>query len=112
MTRLRHLADRFRRSRAAAAVSAGLVALVLAFAGPSLLSALGSFSGPVGCFSGPDFTDDFTDDFTVEPVGEGSHPCPGSSPDGGGDDSGGAGGEPVSDLDDSGVVSATPTFTG
>jgi hypothetical protein len=115
MTRLRSLAARWRHSRQAAALSACAVALLAALAAPSILGALGSFSGPVGCQSSPDLSDDltdvFTDDITAEPVAEGSDPCvylP-DTPDGGGDDSGGdAGG----DVDDAGVVSATPTFTG
>ena len=53
------------RSRPVSVASVAVIALLLSLAAPSLLSALGSLSGPVGCQSsvGPDLSDDLTDDF-------------------------------------------------
>lgn len=117
MNRLSHLAARLRASRPATAASIGAVALVLSVGAPSVLSALGSLSGPVGCQSSPDFSDDLTDDLSVGLPGVSGDlsddPCilgPGVD-DSGGDD-GGSGGVPVSGDLDGTVVSGTPTFTG
>jgi len=114
MNRLRLLTDRVRGSRPATLASIGAVALVLSAGAPSLLSALGSLSGPVGCQSSPDFSDDLTDDLTVDPAMAGDFsddPCilgPGVDDSGGGN----GGGDTQPDDVDAGVVSATPTFTG
>ena len=114
------------RSRPFSVASVAVIALLLSLAAPSLLSALGSLSGPVGCQSsvGPDLSDDLTDDFPDDvsddfpddvsddlPVGDASGPCiltPDTPNAEGDDDSGGAEGGDV----DAGVVSGTPTFTG
>jgi hypothetical protein len=102
------------RSRPVSVASVAVIALLLSLAAPSLLSALGSLSGPVGCQSsvGPDLSDDLTDDFTDDFSGDLSDdPCilvPDSPNAEGDDDSGGAGPDDV----DAGVVAGSPTFTG
>jgi hypothetical protein len=98
MTLLRRLLLDVRRSRFAAAASAVVFGLLLSLAAPSVMSALGSLSAPVGCHSSV--------------VGDHSDPCiltPGTDNDGGSHDDSSADGGGVA-ADD--VVSATPTFTG
>jgi len=110
MNRAHVVVDRIRRSRPAVAVSAGVCALLLAWAAPSLLGALGTVSPPIGCQSSPDLSDDLTDDLTVEPVAEDSNPCV-LVPDGPGGDDDAGGGAPLGGVDPE-VVSATPNFAG
>jgi hypothetical protein len=66
MNRFRVLAAGARGSRAGVTASVGVCALLLSVAVPSLLSALGSLSGPVGCHSSVDYSDDVTDDFPCD----------------------------------------------
>jgi hypothetical protein len=104
------------RSRPVSVASVAVIALLLSLAAPSLLSALGSLSGPVGCQSSVDVSDDLTDDFTDDFSGDLSgdlsdDPCilvPDSPNAEGDDDSGGDDGGDV----DEGVVAGSPTFTG
>jgi hypothetical protein len=96
MTRIPPLLTRLRRSRLAAAASVAALGLGLSLAAPSVMSALGSLSAPVGCHSAV--------------VGDHSDPCvltPGTDVD---DDGGDDGGDDSTTGAD--VISATPTFTG
>ena len=113
MTSVHDRIARLRRSRGAGAVSAAAVGLLLFLAAPSVISALGSSSAPVGCHSSPgDFSDDFTT--TTSPrtssgdlSGDFSDdPC--VLQDGGGSDDSGAGS--VGGRGE--VIDATPNFTG